>query len=95
MTTAATPNNPRFINRQAQLRRDRYDMVAAAYGWKTNAAAAEALGISESTVSRILSGKQAPNLQFILALLQVAEPLTGFRRMFEIVIVPDEEVNTE
>lgn len=94
MTTAAQPHKP-LINRQARLRRDRYDMVAAAYGWKTNAAAAEALGISESTVSRILSGKQAPNLQFVLALLQVAEPLTGFRRMFEIVIVPDEEVNTE
>lgn len=95
MTTAATPNNPRFINRQAKLRRDRYDMVAAAYGWKTNAATAEALGISESTVSRILSGAQAPTLPFILALLTVAEPLTGFRRMFEIVTTSDEEVNTE
>jgi len=95
MTTAATPNNPRLINRQARLRRDRYDMVAKAYGWSTNAAAAEALGISESTVSRILSGKQAPNMQFLLALLDVAEPLAGFRRTFEIVTVSNEEVTTE
>lgn len=89
MTTAAAPNTPR-TTRQVKLRTDRYEKIAASYGWDSNAAAARALGISEATISRILSGKTPPNLPFILALLDVAEDLAGFRRCFEIVHTPEE-----
>ena len=98
MTTAAKPNNPRMIKRRAELNAERYAGVATTLGWSTNAAAARELGISESNVSRTLSGKQDVNLQFLLALLDVAEDITSFRRMFKIVKTAndkEEEANTE
>lgn len=94
MTTETSPHNPRAA-RTIKLRMDRYNKVAHAYGWTTNAAAARDLGLSETLISRILAGKADPNLQFVLALLDVAEE-AGFRRMFEIVTTNgSEEVTTQ
>jgi transcriptional regulator with XRE-family HTH domain len=86
-----------MIKRHAEHKAERYAGVATTLGWTTNAAAARALGISESTVSRTLSGKQDVNLQFLLALLDVAEDITSFRRMFKIAktVSDEEEVNPE
>lgn len=94
MTTAATPNTPRkrTKSRKIALRIDQYAEVAKVYGWKSNAEAARALGISESQISRIVAGKSYANDEFIAALLDTAT-ITGFRRCFEIVHVPEEEVN--
>lgn len=96
MTTAAKPNNSHMIKRRAELNTERYDLVAKTLGWDTNAATARALGVSESTVSRVLSNTQDVNLQFLLAVLDVAEDITSFRRMFTITSAStEEEVNTE
>lgn len=92
MTTATTPNprTPRVI----KLRLDRYAKVAAAQGWTTSAAAARDLGISETQLSRVLSG-QPVGEQFIAAFLDTVEE-AGFRRMFEIVTTNGpEEVTTQ
>lgn len=97
MTTAADPKTPR-VKRHAELNHNRYALVARAYGWDTNAAAARALGVSESAVSRALGAKQDVSMQFLLALLDEAEDLTSFRRMFKIVKTvsdEEEEANTE
>lgn len=95
MTTAATPNTPRKRSkkRKIALRIDQYAEVAKVYGWRNNAEAARALDVTESQISRLLTGKAYANDEFIAALLDVA-PITGFRRCFEIVHVPDEEVTT-
>lgn len=50
------------------LDRQRYLLEAAKRGWDTNAKAAEGLGISEPTLSRLLSGKE-PGAQTIDRLL--------------------------
>lgn len=97
MTTAAKPSTPR-VKRHAELNTDRFALVAKAYGWDTNAATARALGVSESTISRALSPKQDISMQFLLGVLDVAEDLTSFRRMFKIVTTvsdEQEEANTE
>lgn len=97
MTTAAKPNTPR-VKRHAELNGERYALVAKAYGWDTNAAAARALGVSESAVSRALGSQQDVSMQFLLAVLDEAEDLTSFRRMFKIVKTTgdeQEEVNSK
>jgi transcriptional regulator with XRE-family HTH domain len=91
MTTAAMPDTPRKRSkrRKIALRIDQYTEVAKVYGWKSNADAARALGVSESQISRIVAGKAYANDEFIAALLDVV-PIVGFRRCFEIVRVPEE-----
>ncbi|MEU5155187.1 helix-turn-helix transcriptional regulator [Glycomyces sp. NPDC021274] len=54
---------------QIVIDRQRYSLEASKKGWKTNALAAEALGFSEPTLSKLLSGKIEPSAKTIDRLL--------------------------
>lgn len=56
------------------LRPHRHRQYAERKGWRTHKSEALALGMSPTTVSRVVSGATAPGTQFIAALLTMAEP---------------------
>lgn len=76
---------------EIRLRTEQYEKFARLKGWKTNAAQAAAIGVSEPTIGRILSGKRAPGEQFIAGLL-CALPELDFADLFEVVTGADEDV---
>ena len=69
---------------EIRLRTEQYEKFAALKGWKTNAAQAAAIGVSEPTIGRILTGKRAPGEAFIAGLL-AALPELDFGDLFEVV----------
>ena len=75
--TSATPMT-------VQLKTDLFQDTAKRRGWKSTAAIARAIGVPRTQVTRILKGEQAPTPEFIAGFL-AAEPLAGFRRVFDIV----------
>jgi transcriptional regulator with XRE-family HTH domain len=54
---------------QIAIDRQRYYLEATRKGWETNAKAAEGLGFSEATLSKLLSGKIEPSARTIDRLL--------------------------
>lgn len=72
-----------------RLRTGQYRKYAALKGWTTNAQAAAAVGVTEPTIGRVLTGKRAPGEQFIAGLL-AALPELDFSDLFE--VVEDERV---
>lgn len=52
----------------------RYRQFADAAGWSTQADAAAALNVNETTIWRVINGKTAPSGGFIAALLAIAIP---------------------
>lgn len=73
-----------------RLRTGQYVKFAALKGWKTQAAQATALNVTEPTVGRVLTGKRAPGEAFIAAVL-TAFPELEFADLFE-VVDDDEQV---
>jgi hypothetical protein len=66
-----------------RLRTGQYRKYAALKGWKTDEAAAAAIGVNAATVSRVLHGKTAPGERFIAGLL-LALPELDFADLFEV-----------
>lgn len=52
---------------RVRVRVDELDRIATAQGLRTRYALAKRLGVSQSTVGRVLDGDQAPSGQFIAA----------------------------
>jgi hypothetical protein len=67
-----------------RLRTGQYRKYVAMKGWKTNAAQAIAIGVTEPTIGRVLKGDRAPGEQFIAGLLH-ALPELEFADLFEVV----------
>lgn len=70
-----------------RLNVDRYSELVNAKGWMTQEDQAHGLGLSQSTVSRVLYGTQVPGDRFIASLMH-AFPDEGFDALFEIVRAP-------
>lgn len=67
-----------------RLRTGQYRKFAALKGWATAGQQAAALGVTEPTIGRILSGKRAPGESFIANCL-TAFPELEFADLFEVV----------
>lgn len=74
-----------------RLRVKQYAKIADAKGWRTDAAAAAAIGCNAATVWRVRKGQAAPGEQFIAGLLTAASPFT-FDDLFEVVVQDDQDV---
>lgn len=66
-----------------RIRFDALDELRAEYGLKSRYALAKRLGVSQSTIGRVLDGEQAPGEQFIAA--AVAKLGVPFDAVFEVV----------
>lgn len=66
------------------LNRDRYHKLVAKKGWWTQTQQAEALGLSQAAISRMVAPEGRPSSKSIAALL-VAFPEETFDSLFEIV----------
>lgn len=66
------------------LNRERYRQLVTAEGWKTQPEQAEALGLPQATISRIVECDGRPSPKTIAALLR-AFPGETFDSLFEIV----------
>lgn len=74
---------------QIRLRTGQYRKFAALKGWRTDDAAASAIGVNPATLSRVLRGATAPGgtapgERFIAGLL-AALPEVEFEDLFEVV----------
>lgn len=67
-----------------RLRTGQYRKYVAVKGWKNQAEAARAIGVSEPTIGRILNDKRGPGEAFIAGLL-AALPELEFNDLFEVV----------
>lgn len=70
--------------RTLDLNRQRYRELVAARGWKTQKQQAEALGLGQHTISKVVESEARPGPRVIAALL-TAFPEEGFDNLFEIV----------
>lgn len=68
---------------EIRLRTAAFDAWAASQGFASDTAAAERIGVSQSQLSRVLTGSVAPGEKFIAALL--AATGSKFEQMFEVV----------
>lgn len=65
-----------------RLRVTQYKKLAKLKGWTTDEAAAAAIGVHPTTVSRIVRGRNAPSAPFIAGLLLAGDPF-DFYDLFE------------
>lgn len=72
-----------------RLRTSDYLKYVRLKGWKLQAKQAEAFGLHESTVGRVLNGTRSPSSEFIAGVLSAFQPDLSFEDLFE--VVDDEE----
>ena len=78
-----------FVTVRVRVRLEALDKIRARRGLRSRYALAKRLGVSQSTVGRVLDGAQAPGEQFIAATLHALD--VPFDDVFEVVASNDGE----